>query len=127
MTVDFYAARYVVHRELGTILDFVSGEAQEQTINMSNVNAARILGLLGYKPDHGELMGQATSDDLLGRVLVATALQGEDEGMPAHELPGPGAKMIDCGRHPGYTDRRFRDLVELAEYCAKHDFMIGWA
>lgn len=103
-------------------------EGDELSINLSNVNAAFVLDALGYPRDvYDDLSGSASGEDLAGRISMALALSPEDEGVPAHEAVGSGARVINCGRAPGYLQDRLSDLWALAQFSIKTGRVVTWA
>lgn len=94
--------------------------------NVSNDSARHILPLLGLDAT-GELAGALPAEDVLGRALMALAVAPADEGIPAHEVPGTRATLVDCGRPAGYTEDRLRGIVEVAEWARDHDRQVQWA
>ena len=97
----------------------------DSEINLSNVNAARVLETLGY--DLGDLTGEDTAGAFLGRVLVALAITPVDAGVPSTVSGGGnGLTWIDCGRREGYLQERLVQLHELAE-TAPSGAVISWA
>ncbi|AXN53284.1 hypothetical protein PBI_THONKO_12 [Mycobacterium phage Thonko] len=108
MSVTFYAD--------GTDLD----------VNMSNRNAALVADALGIDLDADGWCGSATADDFMGRVVMALALAPSDEGMPSYEHVGPGARMVEGARRPGYLQERLRELHELAEWAVAHSAEVVW-
>ncbi len=95
----------------------------DEGINVSNANGARLLDLLGYGAT-AELVGDADASDFLGRVLLARALAGPDEGVPAHVM---GRGMTECGRRIGYTEERLDQLAALAATAATAGLRIVWS
>ncbi len=97
-------------------------------MNVSNINAIEILGALGLVDEWGVRMaGEVSADDMLGRVLVALGVAPKDEGRPASILPGKGMQVIDCGREPGYLQKRLRELRTLAEWCRERHLPVMWS
>lgn len=108
------------------------------TLNVSNSNAFFLMDLLGLEKDY---CGSMSGHDLLGRVLVAQALYGHDEGVPPRQLvPGEsfadglfgpvregGATFLDMGRSEGYADDRLESLRMIAEDAMKHGKDVCWA
>lgn len=92
-------------------------------VNVSNVNARRLLDLLGY-PATADMCGDDDPGEFLGRVLLAQALAGRDEGIPAHRT-GPNTE--DWGRRPGYTQDRLIALAQLAQDALAIGAVISWA
>lgn len=95
------------------------------TVNMSNVHARHILDLLGLPAD-GEMVGALPPEDLLGRALIALAVAPADEGVPAHERPGPGATFIDLGRDKGYSEDRITAIMEVAQWAQTQNRKVVW-
>lgn len=138
MTVDFMAQR--------PTRDGRDVEWWGTSINVSNSNAAQLLGLLGYNasaepegfvlggvPVYGELCGDDAPDKFLGRVLTALALldaaTDDAHGKPAVTSGGPGtgrATFIDCGRPPRYLARRLRELEDLANEAKANRAQVVW-
>ncbi len=89
-------------------------------VNVSNINARRLLGTLGF--DTEDLSGSSEGDDFVGRVLLALALEPEDEGVPIVEQQG----FVDCGRPHGYLQARLGELQTLGEYAFNNSLQIHW-
>lgn len=114
-----------------------------EPVNVSNANAAALLEVLGLRPDtepegeflgglplFGELCGEADGESFLGRVLTARALLDArgDEGTPAVQTGGHGtAVIVDCGRAPGYFERRLSELEDLATTAIAAGGKVTWA
>lgn len=96
-------------------------------VNVSNENARFILDALGYADSWGDLCGDASADDFYGRILVATAVAPADEGVPVRDEPGPGARMVHCGRPTGYLQDRLDSLREVAEWARERGRAISWS
>ncbi|QBI56821.1 hypothetical protein [Streptomonospora litoralis] len=110
---------------------------------VSNANAATLLRLLGLRPEqhadapdavgplgivlHDELAGIAPAEDILGRVLTATALldvaTDDANGRPMVR----DGNVIDCGRRPGYLAERLQQLAEVAAWARDHGAAVVWA
>lgn len=110
--------------ERGWVTAVVAEEAPE--VNVSNLNARYLLDALGLN-DGGDLCGTATGEDFLGRILMALAVAPVDEGVPAHAVPGAGARWVECGRRPGYLQEVLGWLHEVAEWAIAHDRKVVWA
>jgi hypothetical protein len=89
----------------------------ELDVNMSNSNAATVCAALGLDLNELDWCGTLPAEDFLGRILVALAVSPVDAGVPVHEVPGPGARFIECGRPEGYTQQRLGQLRELADWA----------
>lgn len=93
-------------------------------VNMTNVNAVRVLGELGLDPDEG----YCEAEDFLGRILLATAITPYDAGVPSVQDHTPGGPtVIDCGRGEGYLQDRFGDLREIADQAVELGRGVVWA
>ncbi|MEU9065216.1 hypothetical protein AB0D13_42010 [Streptomyces sp. NPDC048430] len=95
-----------------------TAELGDDSVNMSNANAARVLAALG----HSELCGDEGADAFLGRVLLALAIEPEDCGRPSLTE----GRYIDCGRPEGYTGKRLRELHALAECALRRGKRVTW-
>lgn len=107
----------------GTLIEEVS-DAPE--VNVSNVNARRILGMLGLDTD--DLCGSADAALFAERVAFAAVVHGGDQGTDTivyREMRG--ATMVDCGREAGYTDMRLEQLRAVAVWAAEHGRRVTWA
>ena len=129
----------------GTVLIVPVLAEEGPSVNMSNANARFVLDRLGLLDESGELCGSASPADLRGRILVATALAGGDPGVPAVEYQGSQWRMVndphdeamrgdlasgtivDCGRAPGYLDKRLVSLTELVDWCEQRGRSVDWA
>lgn len=98
-----------------------TAEIAAPSVNVSNVNAGHLLGVLGL--DCPDLCGTIGGFDLLGRVLVAVAVNPCDAGVPVTQT----GVMVDCGRCPGYTDDRLDDLHSIAEWAIEHGVVVSFA
>lgn len=94
-------------------------------VNLSNFNARFVLAALGV--DSEDLCGEDGAESFLGRVLTALAIAPVDEGVPAHDLPGPGAQVVECGRRAGYLQERLAVLHEVALWAVERGRCVQWA
>lgn len=107
----------------------------EDEVNLSNSNASDLLDLLGIQVGEefeDRCAGRITADDLLGRVLVAQALNPADEGLPSYKLDGSEGESVSvwsAGRSAGYFDQRLAQVRELAEgiKALGEGWVINWA
>jgi hypothetical protein len=129
----------------------------EAEVNLSNLNAQTLMDLLGLRIDQdgdGDWAGSLSADDLLGRVLIAQAINPADEGLPAYKMTGAeagnhsgllgsmlsglaqaeaegkaGPSIWFGGRPAGYFDERLAQVRELAEAVKAlgDDWVINWA
>ena len=129
----------------------------EAEVNLSNLNAQTLMDLLGLRIDQdgdGDWSGSLSADDLLGRVLIAQAINPADEGLPAYKMTGAeagnhsgllggllgglaqaeaegeaGPSIWFGGRSAGYFDERLAQVRELAEEVKAlgDDWVIKWA
>jgi hypothetical protein len=106
----------------------VCGDDIAPTVNFSNSNAALVLDNLGWMVGsefEDRCFGSITGVDLLGRVLMATAVNIADMGVPAYAEGSPN--FINCGRPEGYLDVRLAQLEELAVYAKDFNSNVVWA
>lgn len=124
------------------------GLAMQETphnVNVSNVNAARLLQILGYELDAEEgPVGDDTADGFLGKVLIALALEPYDSGLEAYKLTAeecaadpvlaafgggrPNSPTVWFGgRYEGYTQDRLEQLLRLATHCKEIGATVAWA
>lgn len=89
-------------------------------LNVSNANAEAILSVLGFEEIQYE--GTISGDDLMGRILIAQAINPTDAGIPATR----DGNFISCGRNEGYIDQRLEQLAEIAAFATKHNLSIYW-
>ena len=100
-------------------------------LNVASMNARTLLIALGL--DEGdELVGSASGEDFLGRVLLALASDRDDSGVDPAVIGGAslgqsGATMIDCGLRPGYFADRFGALHALALEAVRLGRGIQWS
>lgn len=121
---------------VNTATDAIVEGVEELEVNVSNSNAMHLLRTLGFNTE--ELSGEATGEIFLGAVMLAQGIAPADEGVPMHELTEAekramplgalfgNATVIECGRHPGYTDERLVQLRSLAEVANQRDLMVVW-
>ncbi|MEU8708582.1 hypothetical protein [Streptomyces sp. NPDC048565] len=95
-----------------------TAELGDDSVNMSNAKAARVLAALGYS----ELCGDEGADAFLGRVLLALAIEPEDCGRPSLTE----GRYIDCGRPEGYIQMRLLELHVLAEQAHRAGLHVAW-
>jgi hypothetical protein len=126
MSVTFTAATRTFMPEFNADVLMSIPAAEDLSVNMSNANAARVCETLGIDLDEEGWCGSLPAADFLGRVLMALAVLPVDAGVPWHEVPGPGARMIECGRPEGYTQDRLGQLRELADWAVAHDAEIDF-
>lgn len=96
-------------------------------VTLSQVNAQLVLARLGLEPgSDGDLAGDATPDDILGRALTGN-IGRDDEGIPASasQLPG-SARVIDCGVRPGYFTEALEAIASLAAEAKARGMLVGW-
>jgi hypothetical protein len=123
MSVTFVAATTTQHPEWGVVIAPVRS-ADHLSVNVSNGNAALILERLGYSV---EPWGEATGDELLGRVMVANVGR-DDTGVAAAEDRGVnGAILVDCGVRDGYFTDVMDRLAALGTHAADNGWMVSWA
>lgn len=96
--------------------------------NVSNHNAGVILHSLGFT-DEDLAGGEVDAADLAARIAIAQVVGGAfpDHGTPDVEIPGTGARMIDCGLPEGYLAHRYDELAELAACGVAAGEPVGWA
>jgi hypothetical protein len=104
---------------------YVSAVTEVPEVNMSNVNAAYIIDLMGIEFDY---CGSIPAAELLERVTFGQVVGGGDEGTVAvaYRTEG-GATMVDCGRSAGYADMRLEQIREVAEWAAAHGRDVVWS
>ena len=98
-------------------------------VNVSNRNAKHVLSVLGFgevAPD--ALYGGVSASDMLGRILMAEAVNPSDEGTATTVDGGEGtATVVDCGRHEGYTEDFLASLRSVVEFAAQHGREVVWS
>jgi len=96
--------------------------------NMSNSNASAVFAVLGIDLELDGWCGGLDATDMLGRVLIALAVNPVDAGMPQTEEQGErGATMIECGRRPGYIDEALLDIREICNWARERGVEVQWA
>jgi len=100
----------------------------DPSVNMSNNNAAHILGLLGLIDENGPFMsGSLGTEEMRGRILLARALAPNDAGVPSSTIKiENGPTIIDGGRPEGYSDKRLLQLDEIVDFASKHQTDVSW-
>lgn len=94
-------------------------------VNVSNVNAATLLDVLGIQVGaefEDRCCGVMPADEFLGRVLVARALNPADAGVPVIQV----GNVVDCGRAEGYVDERLEQLQSVAEFATSKGLQVSW-
>ena len=106
-------------------ISFSSTTDLDNEVNFSNANGVAVLALLGVTPENTEDFwngGRMSAEDFLGRVLVATAVNPADAGVPATRE----GNFIDCGRREGYFDERLIELREIADVALATGGYVQW-
>ena len=104
---------------------FVDFEATPE-VNVSNVNAVEVLDVLGIMVGEDfsdRCAGSMDAELFLGRVLMASAVQLVDAGVPVTQ----NGNMIYMGRAEGYLNSRVEELRAVADYSVKHNLEVCWA
>ena len=127
MSVTFTAASRTFSVEFNADVIRSLPAAEELSVNMSNSNAAHVCDALGIDLAEWGWCGSLGAEDFLGRVLMALAVLPVDAGVPAHEVPGPGARVVECGRSEGYAQERLGQLRELADWAVAHQAEISFS
>lgn len=96
-------------------------------LNVNNRNAIDVLRALGLEANYDDLSGQIDATDLLGRLLVALAVQPVDQGIDTRASSTSGATIIECGRPDGYLHSRFEELTVIARRAAAIGRTVTWA
>lgn len=101
----------------------VTAQVQDsvEEVNVSNINARHLLSILGYEGD-ADLSGSATGADLMGRILMAEAINPTDEGT-ATITEGI---LTTFGRPEGYTEARLAAIKPIAQYAMDHNLNVLW-
>lgn len=126
MSVTFDAATRTFCPEFNADLLRAIPAADELAVNMSSSNAFRVCQSLGIDLEAEGWCGSMTAEDFLGRILVALAIEPVSAGIPSHEVPGPGVRMIECGRPEGYLQERLGQLRELADWAVANNAEISF-
>lgn len=97
-------------------------------LQISNTNGLRLLESLGLStPEEPQYFGTVSSDDFLGRTLIALALEPADEGIPlVDSITSGGARLIECGRPVGYLQQKLESLRDVITFAQKHNSNITW-
>lgn len=109
---------------------FISADMDVEDIldvNLANSNARMILTRIGI--DGEDLWGSMSSDDFLGRALVALGVVTEeaDAAVSPALLSAPGqAMVVDCGTPEGYTSDVLTRLAALATEAHRLGRDITW-
>lgn len=94
-------------------------------VQMSNTNAATLLAVLGLAvgEDFSDYCtGSVSAEDLMGRILIAQAVNPADEGTASFAE----GNMVTCGRNAGYTEGKLGQLASVAEYASQRCLTIQW-
>lgn len=104
---------------------YVEPAVEVPEVQMSNSNAASLLGVLGLAvgEDFSDYCtGSLSAEDFLGRVLLAQGLNPADAGSDTIAV----GNMVDCGRPAGYTDAKLDAMREVAKYASERCLTIQW-
>lgn len=102
---------------------------EELSVNMANSNARDVLDVLGLgvgQPFSEWCSGDIEADDLIGRCLVALALDDSPAKQGRRETGENGATLIEAMRPAGYTLEKCRALLRLAEAAKAAERDIVW-
>lgn len=99
----------------GSLAEF---EKVVNDMNISNTNASYLLDKLGIE----ELFGSMSSEDFLGRILIAEALSPSDEGIPSYK----DGNIVYGGREENYLQNKLARLREMANYAKNNNLEITW-
>jgi hypothetical protein len=101
---------------LGGKTDF---DDQTTYLNPSNANGRDLLRWLGYDElaDMDQPYGELVASELAARCRrrLWPEARNSDPGREGGEVPGLSARVIDCGRRPGYLEEKVEQLLHLAE------------
>lgn len=103
-------------------------EASPQ-VNCNGGNAGRILAVLGLPTDPWNLpldFEDPTGVDFLGRVLLALAIEPQDEGMEMYATYTDTDRFQEGARHEGYMQDVLRELIKVGEYAVSHGRQVSW-
>jgi len=95
-------------------------------VNVSNTNAVEILDVLGIMVGDSfsdRCAGSMNAELFLGRVLMASAVQLVDAGVPVTR----DGNMFNMGREEGYLNARVEELRAVAEHSVKNQLEVCWA
>ena len=95
-------------------------------VNVSNTNAMEVLDVLGIMVGdtfNDRCVGSMNAELFLGRVLMASAVQLVDAGVPVTR----DGNMFNMGRAEGYLNARVEELRAVAEYSVKNQLEVCWA
>lgn len=96
----------------------------DNEINLSNGNACNLLGWIGVTPaDEGTVPARELV--ALCRRRLWDEARNHDPALASSESAAPGsARVITCGRRPGYLRERTADLLRVAETAG--DQFVSW-
>lgn len=102
----------------------IEGEEPEY-MEVSVGNQRVVLETLGYSGD--EEFGEATAEELEGRMLMALAVAPESAEIPTWEEKGEqGCTMIHCARPAGYVQSKLLALQPVIEQAKRFNRSIIW-
>lgn len=114
-------------QESGCFTSAVLVGVEAPEVNVSNGNAWHLAQVLGLDTDDLAVCGSEDAEVFLARVLMAQAVTPADQGSATVTYRGMGgARIYDCGREAGYTDRRLAQVLEVAEWAVAHGVRVTW-
>lgn len=109
----------------GSIDALVAVEYPE--VNMSNTNAMYLMGILGLPVDDDAYCGSITADELIERILLASAVDRDESATPDVVTTTPGlATWVECGLPEGYVSSRLAGLWEVATAAKNAGRLVQW-
>ncbi|MFI6432852.1 hypothetical protein [Rhodococcus oryzae] len=89
---------------------------------MSDANARTLLELLGLDI---EGFRDCPAEDFLGRCSSRGRSAPPTRVLPAHAVDG-NARVIECGRRPGYIQDQLEQLHRVAVWAVEKDRAVQW-
>lgn len=97
----------------------------EPEVQMSNGNAVTILDVLGIQVGEDfsdRCSGSMDASDMMGRILMAQALNPADAGSVTIAV----GNIVACGRPEGYTDAKLSALIEVVKFAEVNNLPVVW-
>ena len=101
-------------------------------VRMSNGNAVSVLMTAGFQLDDEEAPffvyhGECTGEELMDRLVLASALPKEDGEIPSMTFVEEGkATLITGRREEGYIDTRLTWMRDLAQVAIDNNVTLSW-
>lgn len=111
----------------GPARNVLTADPETPSVNMSEVNAAEILEVLGVNMMEEGSCGSFSVEDLEGRLLMADALAPVSELRPTFTHKGEtGPTNVYCAREEGYVQNKLARIAGVVAAAKELNRMVVW-